>query len=392
MSKQQAATTVKTVRNNALRPMDEFKTQLTMQTAELAGMLPPHVNVERFKRIVLTAVAMNPDLLGADRRSLFIACHKAAADGLVPDAREAVLVIYKGLVQYQPMYQGLLKVVRNSGDLASISAHVVREKDRFSYTLGDDEKIIHSPFLGGDAGATLAVYAIATTKDGARYRDVMSRDEVEKVRKSSRAPNSPAWVNWWDEMAKKTVLRRLSKILPKSTDREVDQLERVIAHDDEATAITETTEPRDVTPKPARHDYEAAGDTATSSVDGRDDEGGDHEVIDQASASVGSPGADAERSSTDEAAEREADRMQSGDDADDDDLTVVVMKNGNDKADTARWLADVNEVLGTIDDMERLSTFDAQNSTTAKALGATTDRNYRTAIQRAARRIQGGAA
>lgn len=52
----------------------------------------------------------------------------------------------------------------------------------FDYELGDDERIIHKPLLLGDRGKQIAVYAIAKTKDGGIYREVMTINEVEKVR------------------------------------------------------------------------------------------------------------------------------------------------------------------------------------------------------------------
>ncbi len=387
-------TTVAHVENRQLRPIDQFRTSLELQSSELARMLPAHVSVEKFKRVVLTAVAMNPDLLKADRRSLFLACHKSAADGLMPDAREAVLVVYREQVQYQPMYQGLLKVVRNSGDLATISAHVARERDHFRYQLGDDPRIDHVPFLGGDAGKAVAVYAIAITKDGARYRDVMSRDDVEKVRKSSRAPNSPAWANWWDEMAKKTVLRRLSKILPKSTDREADDLERVIHSDDEASGFSDVPDT-----KPTREGFIEHADAAAARETAATQHGGDH-VTDAGSADeAASPGASsADDPVSDDAAEREADKMQraaasgDADDDGDDDMTVIVMKGANGKPDTAQWLKDVGDLLEQAADTEALVEIDAANSPVAKNLGATVERNYRMHVARARKRLEGGAA
>lgn len=210
----------------------KFREQFTAMEGEFQAGLPPHMPKERFMRVVLTAVNGNPDLLDADRRSLFEAAMKAAQDGLLPDGREGALVIYNTKiskqnekpekwikkVQWMPMVQGILKKVRNSGELKSISAHVVYEKDKFTYKLGDVEIIEHEPFLDGDAGKPLMAYAIAWTKDGGIYREVMTIKQVEQVRSVSKAKDGPAWKNWWDEMAKKVTLRRLSKRLPQSTD------------------------------------------------------------------------------------------------------------------------------------------------------------------------------
>lgn len=219
---------------NQLTPIEAMRGTLVKMTPEFQAALPPQIPVEKFIRTTLTAVQMNPALLNGDRRSLLGACMKAAQDGLLCDGREAALVQYGQQVQYMPMVGGILKKIRNSGELASISAHVVYDKDRFDYELGDDESIKHKPFLGEDRGKPIAVYAIAKTKDGAVYREVMSVGDVEKVRGASRAGKSGPWVQWWDEMARKTVIRRIAKRLPSSAD-----LDSVIESDNEASGFVQ---------------------------------------------------------------------------------------------------------------------------------------------------------
>lgn len=234
-----------------LTPMEAMRGTLVKMQPEFASALPPQIPVEKFIRTTLTAVQMNPDLLGADRRSLLGACMKAAQDGLLLDGREAAPVIFNTKegkkVQYMPMVGGILKKIRNSGELASISANVVYDKDFFEYELGDNESITHKPFLGADRGQQLAVYAVAKTKDGAIYREVMSVADVEKVRAASRAGKFGPWVDWWDEMAKKTVIRRMAKRLPSSAD--VDQ---VFESDNDASGFDqiERRAPVNITPEP----------------------------------------------------------------------------------------------------------------------------------------------
>jgi recombination protein RecT len=215
-----------------------FKNQVANGENEFRAALPAHIPVERFMRVVTTAVTSNPDLLGADRRSLFESATKAAQDGLLPDGRDGALVIFNTKikedgkeswikkVQWMPMIAGILKKVRNSGELISISAYVAYSNDEFVYELGDDEKISHRPALE-ERGKPRLVYAIAKTKDGGIYREVMTVAEVEKVRAVSRAAKSGPWVDWWDEMARKTVMRRLAKRLPMSSD-----LDDLIRRDD----------------------------------------------------------------------------------------------------------------------------------------------------------------
>ena len=229
--------------STAMTPMDAMRGTLTKMTAEFKAALPPQIPVDKFIRTTLTAVQMNPKLLDGDRRSLLGSCMKAAQDGLMCDGREAALVMFKDQVQYMPMVGGILKKLRNSGELASISANVVYDKDHFEYELGDNEQITHKPYLGGDRGKPIAVYAIVKTKDDAIYREVMSVSEVEKVRAVNRASSSGPWVQWWDEMARKTVIRRIAKRLPSSAD-----LEQVLEHDNEAVGFVQTPSEIDITP------------------------------------------------------------------------------------------------------------------------------------------------
>jgi recombination protein RecT len=226
--------------------------------AQFKLALPAYIPSEKFVRVVLTAVQGNPDLLSADRRSLYGACMKAAQDGLLPDGREAALVIFNTkngpLVQYMPMFGGLLKKVRNSGELAAITAQVVRKNDKFRYWVdGDGEHLEHEPLMFGDRGEIIGVYALAKTKDGAVYIEVMTEEQVQDVRSVSRAKDSGPWSGRFaDEMRRKTAIRRLSKRLPMATD-----LEAVFRRDDEifdfnGQAEESSTAARDVGPKPSR--------------------------------------------------------------------------------------------------------------------------------------------
>lgn len=204
--------------------------ELEILKPELAKVLPAHVSADKFMRVVSTALAQSPDLRNSDRRALLTACVRCATDGLVPDGREAALVLFSGKAQYMPMVAGILKKVRNSGELLSIVANVVYEKDQFRYFVDDaGEHVLHQPNVtDAERGKFLCVYAIAKTKDGGVYVEVMSRSQIEQVRNVSKSKDSGPWRGWYDEMARKTVIRRLSKRLPMSTD-----LETVIQRDDE---------------------------------------------------------------------------------------------------------------------------------------------------------------
>jgi phage RecT family recombinase len=214
----------------ASNPITEFRDSITRMESEIRAILPKHVTIEAFQRVVLTSVQMNEDLLKANRKTLFNACLSAAKDGLLPDGKEAAFAIFnvntakKGepakwekSVQYMPMVAGILKRVRQSDEISTIAAHVVYENDDFDYQLGDDERIYHKPVLA-NRGKPVAVYAISTMRSGERVREVMPWEEIEKIRSFSKAKDGAFWTNWPDEMARNKVIRRLCKRLPVSTD------------------------------------------------------------------------------------------------------------------------------------------------------------------------------
>lgn len=201
-----------------ISPVAVWRTQLDARSEQIVSVLPAHIPLERFKRTALAAAMHNPNLLTkCDRTSLFNAVMKAATDGLLPDGREGAIVEYKGKAQWLPMIAGIRKKVRQSGEILTWDAHVVYENDHFDYILGDDPIIVHKPALR-NRGRIIAAYSIAVLKSGEKSREVMTVEEIEKVREVSKMSDRGPWVEWYEEMAKKTVAKRHSKVLPMNTD------------------------------------------------------------------------------------------------------------------------------------------------------------------------------
>lgn len=181
--------------------------------ATLQQALPPNVSIDRFIRTAMTGIQQNPAVCEADRQSLYLAIQRCASDGLMPDNREAALAIYGGKVNYMPMVLGIIKRLATAG--ITIDAQVVRANDDFEQEFGDDARIVHkAPRLGQDRGELIGAYAIAKLPNGMVMREVMDKAQIEQVRMASRSANGGPWKQWYDEMARKTVLRRLAKRLP----------------------------------------------------------------------------------------------------------------------------------------------------------------------------------
>jgi recombination protein RecT len=200
---------------------------------KISQSLPKGVGIDRFIRVTLTAIQNAPKQIeGADRLSLYNAIIRAASDGLVPDGREGALVAFNTkdgkMIQWMPMITGLIKRIAECG--VTVESQIICQNDLFDVAFGDDAKIIHKPAkLGLQRGSLIGAYAIARLPGGAIMREVMDREQLESVRAVSRSAESGPWASFFDEMCRKTVLRRLIKRVP-ITDARVQE---VIARDDE---------------------------------------------------------------------------------------------------------------------------------------------------------------
>lgn len=196
---------------------------LKQMAPAMAEALPKQLSVERLTRLTMTVIRTTPKLKEASPASLLGAVMQAAQLGLEPGPLGHCYFLpfenkKKGIVEVQFIigYKGMIDLARRSGHIESIYAHAVHEKDVFEFELGLDPKLRHVPCMTEDRGEFLGTYAVAKFMGGGYQMDFMPRFEIEKRRLSSpggRSKYSP-WVNWYDEMAKKTVLRNMWKYLP----------------------------------------------------------------------------------------------------------------------------------------------------------------------------------
>lgn len=226
--------------------MKSLRSLLEARKSEIAAALPRHLTPDRMLRVCLTAATKTPALLNCEPASFYAAALTASQLGLEPDGvlGHAYLIPFGKQVQFIPGYKGLLHLARRSGEISTIQAHVVHDGDRFEYAFGLEPKLIHVPSPTPKNELTFA-YAVAHLKDGGVQWDVMSRKEIDAIRARSRAGNSGPWVTDYEEMAKKTVLRRICKLLPVSV-----ELERAVALDERA----EVGLPQDLEPLPIPHE------------------------------------------------------------------------------------------------------------------------------------------
>jgi recombination protein RecT len=213
---------------------------LAASRAKIVQALPRQFSADRMMQITMTSLHRTPELLECDPISLIGAVIQSAQLGLEPDGvlGHAYLVpFFNGKaqrmeVQFIPGYKGLVDLARRSGQISTIYAEVVRDGDVFDIALGLDPKLVHIPARDG-GGEPIAAYAVARLKDGGAQFAFLWLHEIEKVKKSSKSSkrDSSPWNQHFEEMAKKTAIRRLCKLLPCSV-----ELQKAVAYDEIAAA------------------------------------------------------------------------------------------------------------------------------------------------------------
>ena len=198
---------------------------------QIAAALPSVMTAERFARIAMTAITQNPALGECTPSSFMGSMLTAAQLGLEPNTPlgQAYLIPYnrrdkKGNYykecQFQLGYRGMIELAHRSGEFKDISAHVVREGDEFEYELGLEPKLRHVPAMQG-RGEITWVYAVYHLISGGFGFEVMSKADIEAHRQqfsqASQKGFSP-WSTAWEEMAKKTVIKKALKYAPLATD------------------------------------------------------------------------------------------------------------------------------------------------------------------------------
>lgn len=213
--------------------MSEQKEQRTMQQyiksmeGEIAKALPSVITPERFTRMVLSALSTTPELQNCTPKSFLGAMMQAAQLGLEPNTPlgQAHLIPYrnKGVLeaQFQIGYKGLIDLAYRSGEVEVIQCHCVYQNDTLEFEYGLNPQLKHIPCTSGDRGNPTFVYALFKTKSGGYGFEVMSMSDVKahakKYSKSYSSSYSP-WTTSFEEMAMKTVLKKVLKYAPLKSD------------------------------------------------------------------------------------------------------------------------------------------------------------------------------
>jgi len=209
-----------------------LRTYLEKALPSLKTVAAKHMSPERMVKIVTAAASREPKLLLCTPMSILRSLMTAAEVGLEVGSilGEGYLVPYENRkvrpsqmeAQFIPGYRGLISLARRTGEIANIYAEAVYPGDRFEVTLGLDPNIIHIPDWDSDERDQernlTGIYAVAKFKDGSHQFVYMPRKKIERLRTRSKCSDSGPWSTDYEEMSKKTGIRRLAKCLPMSVE------------------------------------------------------------------------------------------------------------------------------------------------------------------------------
>lgn len=246
---------------------------------EIQKSLGAQLPAERFIRALKTTLSSNPNIENLDRHSVLKAVMRAAEDGLPIDGVHAAIVPKGKQAVYIPMVAGVIKKMRQHTGFAELSHGIIYlnevEQGRFIYTKGDSEHLEHNPIMFDDRGEPIGAYAVMTTKDGEKFRAVLTKEQIEK--RLAVGANSGAKREWKEEFWIKTVIHALAKIAPNSSD-EMGYMDGVFQSD---TPAHETPHDADgvVTPDPVDDTPEPKQTKAAAAVMGQVDDIEDAEIM-----------------------------------------------------------------------------------------------------------------
>lgn len=208
----------------ATSPMKNMQDLIISMKGQIEAALPSVITGERFARMVLTAMSNTPKLASCTPKSFLGAMMQAAQLGLEPNTPlgEAYLIPFMNHgtleCQFQVGYKGMISLAHRSG--LYVQAHEVHENDEFDVEYGLEPKLVHKPVFK-DRGPVIAYYGLWKDKDGISGFEIMSKEDVEAhARKYSQSYGkgfSP-WKSNFDEMAKKTVIKKALKYAPLTTE------------------------------------------------------------------------------------------------------------------------------------------------------------------------------
>ncbi len=204
----------------------KIEDMIKAMSPEIKNALPDVITPERFTRMALSTLNNNVKLRECAPVTFLAAMMNAAQLGLEPNTPlgQAYLIPYRNHgkmeCQFQIGYKGLIDLVYRNPNIQTVQAQCVYENDTFEYELGLEPKLVHKPALT-DRGSLILVYALWKAENGGYGFEVMSKDDIDShARRYSQSYNSSSspWKSNFEEMAKKTVIKKCLKYAPLRSD------------------------------------------------------------------------------------------------------------------------------------------------------------------------------
>ncbi len=192
-------------------PADSLGEFLKANKNKVTAALNDAIEFERFAMVAMNTLRRTPVLGQCSPASVIDAVNRCAELGLEPGGPlgHAYLVPFKTECQLVVGYRGFLHLMFRSGGLRDAQANMVYENDKFAGALGTEPRVEHT--IGfGKRGKPIGAYCVLRYVNGGMHIESMNMDELNKVRSASRAKSGP-WDDWFEEMCKKTVLKRAAK-------------------------------------------------------------------------------------------------------------------------------------------------------------------------------------
>ena len=245
------------------RPQDGIQRMLQHAWPRIAAVMPKHMSSERLYQLAVSTINQTPKLAECDAPSILSCVMKCSALGLEPSAVDglgrAYILPFRNHGRMQATfiigYKGLIDLARRSGQLKTIHAQAVYVGDMFEFWEDEDgQHFVYRPNLDAEHSPDKLTHAYMTAKlkDGGYVFEVMSKAEIDAIRKRSKSPNNGPWVTDYEAMALKTVIRRASKYLPMSTESNQTVADAVAADEttpDYSGVLSPIIEPVEVQPE-----------------------------------------------------------------------------------------------------------------------------------------------
>lgn len=213
--------------------VQSIQDMLERNKTQIAMALPKHMAPDRMIRVVVTSLRRVPALMKCEVPSLISCIFQAAQLGLEVDngLGHAYLIPYGAECTLIIGFKGMIDLARRSGQVSTIKATAVHKGDYFEYEEGLDPKLVHRPKPDNHKSEITHVYAVCKLRDGSSQFEVMTFAQVKEIQAKSRSGKSGPWVQHFEEMAKKTVIRRLFKMMPVSV-----EIQRAVSIDEQQDA------------------------------------------------------------------------------------------------------------------------------------------------------------